>query len=1280
MAVVNPAAAPARLRRLVVLPPGAPVWVPDASRLMGAAIPPGGSVALSICIDAVEAAATAVAVAGGVVGSTLASGGASFRCESVLPPAVVGWVVAEVEVPLPGSSLARWSTTVVAIGTEVRAQVGVATGEEGGRDDRCTGRRHGGGALTATATPFMPTAYATCFAPARAAAGVLAASATEVAAAHVPDQWRRLVGGTAVGGGVPIFRTRLPSRAERLAVAGVAAASAAAAASVGATGVWGVAGAATAVAAAVPSPLAAYRSRLGLALCLEAEQMAADITRYDVCGAPLAVVPNPAVDHMAFHGKPLPTMNPPPAPVLSMVLHGLADARPALVLHDPVRLRPTDPALFPHIELIARVVALDSTGVVYLELPRSVWRMPCLAAALAASTPQTNAPKGKQGKRAGGGSGDGSEDGGRGGGAAPAAATAAATVSAAADRSPPPFRCHVRFVLGAHLDAIDAMAAAVAGVPPKLWRRLEPAAVDVAAADAEESPWTPPAMGVVAADAGRPALTPGGVGWGGGRGGGGSDSGGGSRGGMGAGAAFGDPREWDASTVGRALGNAPAEAVAMARLVAAIPAAATILASLNAEQRRAVYLAVGVVWSRPHGLVPNLRDSSGSGATLPPPFPSGHGPTPPAICVCGPPGTGKTLTLTAAITLAAAAHPGMRILATAPSHPAADVLVERLGEAVDAAGLGATVRVLRLNPPTRPVAEARPATLRYVTLSETSGVFDLPPPAALAAATVVVSTCAGASVLTRLLRADHFWGGVYVDEAAQALEPEALIPITAYAAAAPVVLFGDPAQLNADVRSGRAAALGLATSLMERIVARRDAGGAGMGEAATHGDPAVGNGRAGGGGRNGGAGFGGDSLANDGDNDSDDSIDSDGDLPPLPPTPRPHPFTVELRINYRARHPALLTLPSRMFYGGRLLPSPAVLASAAAGVPSIPLPAAAPDLFPSGTPLLFVGVTGEEERESERSPAVRNVVEAARIVDICARLVWGGRAGDSGDGGGGGDIRSVPTTVYPPAVAAADAIGIIAPFRLQVRAIRAALRARGLSAVKVGTVTDYQGQEGDVIIISTTVSRATSLAATGRTDTGRDDGDAGGEEGTAAGLTPSPTGSRAKAFNVAITRAAAGLVVVGHPGALGGDPYWGALLRHCVARGCYAGVPLQGGGSAPGGGFAAGHTDRGCGGGSSRAENGSGGGGGGGGFEAGPTPVGGARPAAAATMASSPSASIPLPPLNALPYALDEVGAEGAFTNLAATLLGSGDADRLWGEDFADTFRDEEDRPWRVLL
>lgn len=85
---------------------------------------------------------------------------------------------------------------------------------------------------------------------------------------------------------------------------------------------------------------------------------------------------------------------------------------------------------------------------------------------------------------------------------------------------------------------------------------------------------------------------------------------------------------------------------------------------------------------------------------------------------------------------------------------------------------------------------------------------------------------------------------------------------------------------------------------------------------------------------------------------------------------------------------------------------------------------------------------------------------------------------------------------------------------LQVQKIRLLFRSRGLGDIRVGTVNDLQGQEERIIFISTVLSRPESMPkATSSTD--NDPG---------IGFWRNP-----KRFNVAITRAKALLVVLGHP-------------------------------------------------------------------------------------------------------------------------------------------------------
>ena len=98
------------------------------------------------------------------------------------------------------------------------------------------------------------------------------------------------------------------------------------------------------------------------------------------------------------------------------------------------------------------------------------------------------------------------------------------------------------------------------------------------------------------------------------------------------------------------------------------------------------------------------------------------------------------------------------------------------------------------------------------------------------------------------------------------------------------------------------------------------------------------------------------------------------------------------------------------------------------------------------------------------------------------------------------------------------------------------LRARGggLGAVRVGSVDDYQGQEEDIVIISTVLALGSEGAA----------------PALAHGLMSSP-----QRFNVAISRAKMLLLVVGEPNALFEDDSWRQLLQYAVDNNAYRGCP-----------------------------------------------------------------------------------------------------------------------------
>jgi regulator of nonsense transcripts 1 len=206
----------------------------------------------------------------------------------------------------------------------------------------------------------------------------------------------------------------------------------------------------------------------------------------------------------------------------------------------------------------------------------------------------------------------------------------------------------------------------------------------------------------------------------------------------------------------------------------------------------------------------------------------------PLSLIQGPPGTGKTVT-SATIVYQLARVAGGQVLVAAPSNIAVDHLAER----VAATGL----RVVRVQAKSREVVSPAAEAL---TLAHQVRHLDVPDAAelrkleqlreelgelsagderrlrstqralereVLAAADVVCATCAGAGDP----RLAHLrFRRVLIDEATQAVEPEALVPLVLGCKQA--VLVGDHCQLGPVILGKRAATAGLAMSLFERLM------------------------------------------------------------------------------------------------------------------------------------------------------------------------------------------------------------------------------------------------------------------------------------------------------------------------------------------------------------------------------------------------------------------------------------------------------------------------------
>ncbi|XAR54698.1 RNA helicase [Bertholletia excelsa] len=211
-------------------------------------------------------------------------------------------------------------------------------------------------------------------------------------------------------------------------------------------------------------------------------------------------------------------------------------------------------------------------------------------------------------------------------------------------------------------------------------------------------------------------------------------------------------------------------------------------------------------------------------------------------------------------------------------------------------------------------------------------------------------------------------------------------------------------------------------------------------------------------------------------------------------------YVTKLLRNYRC-HPEILYLPSQLFYKGELIACKEDRGPSTAWIDLLPKPE---------FPVFFIGIQGCDEREGN-NPSWFNRFEASKVVEVIKKLKEkGGLTGDD--------------------------IGVITPYRQQVLKLSKALESLGYFEIKVGSVEQFQGQEREIIIISTV-----------RSTVKHNDFD----RIHCLGFLSNP-----KRFNVAITRARSLLIVIGNPHIIGKDPFWNQLLWHCVENSSYQGCPL----------------------------------------------------------------------------------------------------------------------------
>lgn len=412
----------------------------------------------------------------------------------------------------------------------------------------------------------------------------------------------------------------------------------------------------------------------------------------------------------------------------------------------------------------------------------------------------------------------------------------------------------------------------------------------------------------------------------------------------------------------------------------------------------------------------------------------------PPYVIHGPPGTGKTMTLVEAILQLYSTRNDARILVCAASNSAADHILDKL---ISNSVVGVKQNeVFRLNATSRAYEDVQAKSIPFCFFE--GFIFKCPPLEALMHYRVIISTYMSSSLLYgQGIHRGHF-SHIFLDEAGQASEPESMVPISNLCGRETVVvLAGDPMQLGPVVYSNHANEFGLGKSYLERLFEC---------ELYVTGEES---------------------------------------------------FITKLLRNYRS-HPAILHLPSKLFYKGKLL--------ACREEDMTPSKSSWLSLLPNKEfPVLFHGIQGCDEREGN-NPSWFNRIETSKVVDIVKKLMAGGKG-----------IRE-------------EDIGVIAPYRQQVVKITQVLESFDMPNVKVGSVEQFQGQEREVIIISTVRSTAKHNEF---------------DRTYCLGFLSNP-----RRFNVAVTRSKSLLIIVGNPHIVSKDPYWHKLLWHCSDNNSYQGCPL----------------------------------------------------------------------------------------------------------------------------
>ncbi|GAB6025890.1 hypothetical protein CHUAL_011863 [Chamberlinius hualienensis] len=189
----------------------------------------------------------------------------------------------------------------------------------------------------------------------------------------------------------------------------------------------------------------------------------------------------------------------------------------------------------------------------------------------------------------------------------------------------------------------------------------------------------------------------------------------------------------------------------------------------------------------------------------------------PPILLMGPYGTGKTFTLSQVIKNLLI-HTNARILVCTHSNSAADLYVKDYLHPYLESGIEAA-RPLRIYYQHRRVETVHPTVLKYCLFHSDGNarMFRKPTLQDVLESRVVIVTLSTSRCLSEIGLPSGYFTHVLIDEAAQVMECEAIVPFSLVTTSTRVILAGDHMQLSPEVHSPLARQHGLHVSLLERL-------------------------------------------------------------------------------------------------------------------------------------------------------------------------------------------------------------------------------------------------------------------------------------------------------------------------------------------------------------------------------------------------------------------------------------------------------------------------------